>query len=88
MSLVFCLAVTLVGFDGEVIGAFDVTSVGQRNVVHSRERFRNAALSAEQRLYAMLRDCHLLQVPHDARWLGTPLAGAVVRARRSGPRAR
>ncbi|WP_315857751.1 helix-turn-helix domain-containing protein [Burkholderia cepacia] len=76
-SRVFCLAVPLVGFDGEVIGALDITGVGRRNVVQLREQFRHAALSAEQRLYAMLRDCHLLQVQYDPRWLGTPLAGVV-----------
>ncbi|AOI80899.1 Fis family transcriptional regulator [Burkholderia sp. NRF60-BP8] len=76
-SRVFCLAVPLVGFDGEVIGALDITGVGRRNVAQLRESFRHASLSAEQRLYAMLRDCHLLQVQHDARWLGTPLAGVV-----------
>ncbi|KVK84536.1 Fis family transcriptional regulator [Burkholderia cepacia] len=77
LSRVFCLAVPLVGFDGEVIGALDITGIGRRNVVQLRERFRHAALSAEQRLYAMLRDCHLLQVQYDPRWLGTPLAGVV-----------
>lgn len=77
LSRVFCLAVPLVGFDGEVIGALDITGIGRRNVVQLREQFRYAALSAEQRLYAMLRDCHLLQVQHDPRWLGTPLAGVV-----------
>ncbi|WP_244108481.1 helix-turn-helix domain-containing protein [Burkholderia anthina] len=77
LSRVFCLAVPLVGFDGEVIGALDITGTGRRNVVQLREQFRHAALSAEQRLYAMLRDCHLLQVQHDARWLDTPLAGVI-----------
>lgn len=77
LSRVFCLAVPLVGFDGEVIGALDITGTGRRNVVHLREQFRHAALSAEQRLYAMLRDCHLLQVQYDPRWLDTPLAGVI-----------
>ncbi|KER68004.1 Fis family transcriptional regulator [Burkholderia cepacia] len=77
LSKVFCLAVPLVGFDGEVIGALDITGIGRRNVVLLHEQFRHAALSAEQRLYAMLRDCHLLQVQYDPRWLGTPLAGVV-----------
>ncbi|RQZ16629.1 Fis family transcriptional regulator [Burkholderia sp. Bp9031] len=77
LSRVFCLAVPLVGFDGEVIGALDITGIGRRNVVQLREQFRHAALSAEQRLYALLRDCHLLHVQYDPRWLGTPLAGVV-----------
>lgn len=77
LSRVFCLAVPLVGFDGEVIGALDITGIGRRNVAQLREPFRHAALSAEQRRYALLRDCHLLQVQYDPRWLGTPLAGVV-----------
>ena len=77
LSRVFCLAVPLVGFDGEVIGALDITGVGRRNIAQLRESFRHASLSAEQRLYAMLRDCHLLQVQFDPRWLGTPLAGVI-----------
>ncbi len=76
-SRVFCLAVPLVGFDGEVIGALDITGTGRRNVAQLLEPFRHASLSAEQRLYAMLRDCHLLQVQYDPRWLGTPLAGVI-----------
>ncbi|RQZ21362.1 Fis family transcriptional regulator [Burkholderia sp. Bp9017] len=76
-SRVFCLAVPLVGFDGEVIGALDITGIGRRNIVQLREQFGHATLSAEQRLYAMLRDCHLLQVQYDPRWLGTPLAGVI-----------
>ncbi|WP_321883914.1 helix-turn-helix domain-containing protein [Burkholderia cepacia] len=76
-SRVFCLAVPLIGFDGEVIGALDITGVGRRNIVQLREQFSHAALSAEQRLYAMLRDCHLLQVQYDPRWLDTPLAGVI-----------
>ncbi|KWF55851.1 Fis family transcriptional regulator [Burkholderia pseudomultivorans] len=76
-SRVFCLAVPLVGFDGEVIGALDITGIGQRNAMQLREQFRHASLSAEQRIYAMLRDCHLLHVQYDPRWLGTPLAGVV-----------
>ncbi|OXI28625.1 Fis family transcriptional regulator [Burkholderia sp. AU16741] len=76
-SRVFCLAVPLVGFDGEVIGALDITGIGRRNVAQLREPLRHASLSAEQRLYAMLRDCHLLQVQFDPRWLGTPLAGVI-----------
>ncbi|WP_322080880.1 helix-turn-helix domain-containing protein [Burkholderia sp. BCC1972] len=77
LSRVFCLAVPLVGFNGEVIGALDITGIGRRNVVQLREPFRHASLSAEHRLYAMLRDCHLLQVQFDPRWLGTPLAGVI-----------
>ncbi|MFM0597708.1 helix-turn-helix domain-containing protein [Paraburkholderia dilworthii] len=72
---VFCLAVPLFGFHGEVIGALDITGTGKRNVSQVQEQFRLAALAAEQRLFATLRGCHLLRVQHDPRWLGTPLAG-------------
>jgi sigma-54 dependent transcriptional regulator, acetoin dehydrogenase operon transcriptional activator AcoR len=72
---VFCLAVPLFGFHGEVIGALDITGTGQRDVAQVQEQFRLAALATEQRLYATLRGCHLLRLQHDPRWLGTPLAG-------------
>lgn len=74
---VFCMAVPLVGLQGEVIGALDITGKGERDIGQVREQFRLAALAAEQRLFETLRDCHLLRVHHDPRWLGTPLAGVV-----------
>jgi transcriptional regulator of acetoin/glycerol metabolism len=72
---VFCLSVPLWGTEGQVIGALDITGRGQRDPGLLQEHFRQAALSAEQRLLATLRHCHLLAVQHDPRWLGTPLAG-------------
>jgi transcriptional regulator of acetoin/glycerol metabolism len=74
---VFCVAVPLFGFHGEVIGALDITGTGKRDVSQVQEQFRLAALAAEQRLFATLRGCHLLRLQHDPRWLGTPLAGIV-----------
>ena len=74
---VFCLAVPLFGFHGEVIGALDITGTGKRDVAQVQEQFRLAALAAEQRLFATLRGCHLLRLQHDPRWLGTPLAGVL-----------
>ncbi|TDV33663.1 regulatory Fis family protein [Paraburkholderia caballeronis] len=74
---IFCLAVPLYGLDGEVAGALDITGVGRRNVAQLREQFRYASLAAEQRLFTTLRDCHLLHLQHDSRWLGTPLSGVV-----------
>ncbi|MDR5646946.1 helix-turn-helix domain-containing protein [Burkholderia cenocepacia] len=73
----FCVAVPLFGLQGNVIGALDITGVGQRNVAEVQEQFRLAALAAEQRLFATLRGCHLLRVQHDPRWLDTALAGVL-----------
>ncbi|CAB5283025.1 phytochrome sensor protein [Burkholderia multivorans] len=74
---IFCLAVPLYGIDGEIVGALDITGTGRRNVVQLREQFRYASLSAEQRLFSSVRDCHLLHLQHDPRWFGTPLSGLV-----------
>ncbi|WDS34632.1 helix-turn-helix domain-containing protein [Pseudoxanthomonas sp.] len=72
---IFCLSVPLWGIEGQVIGALDITGRGQRDAGLLQEHFRQAALSAEHRLFATLRHCHLLAIQHDPRWLGTPLAG-------------
>lgn len=72
---IFCLSVPLWGTEGQVIGALDITGRGTRDVGLLQEHFRQAALSAEHRLFATLGHCHLLAVQHDPRWLGTPLAG-------------
>jgi transcriptional regulator of acetoin/glycerol metabolism len=74
---IFCLAVPLFGVDGEVIGALDITGVGQRDASTLREHFRVAGQTIQQRLFAALRHCHLLQIQHDPRWLGTPMSGVI-----------
>ncbi|SEL43619.1 regulatory protein, Fis family [Pseudoxanthomonas sp. GM95] len=72
---IFCLSVPLWGTEGRVIGALDITGRGTRDAGLLQEHFRQAALSAEHRLFATLRHCHLLAIQHDPRWLDTPLAG-------------
>jgi transcriptional regulator of acetoin/glycerol metabolism len=67
----------LFGLRGEVIGALDISGTGHRDVSQVGEAFRLAAFAVEQRLFATLRGCHLLRIQHDARWLGTPLAGVL-----------
>ena len=74
---VFCLAVPLFGVDGEPLGALDITGVGRRDPAMLGPHFRMAALSVQQRLFAGLRHCHLLQLQHDPRWLDTPMAGVL-----------
>lgn len=72
---VFCLSVPLHGLDGEVLGALDITGTGERDAELLHGYFRQAALSAENRLMQDHRPCHLLAVQHDTRWLHSPLQG-------------
>lgn len=72
---VFCLSVPLHGLDGELMGALDITGIGERDPELLLGHFQHAALAAENRLYAGLRDCHLLRLQYDARWLQSPLQG-------------
>ncbi|WP_312711013.1 helix-turn-helix domain-containing protein [Stenotrophomonas sp.] len=74
-AAVFCLSVPLHGLDGEVLGALDITGTGERDAELLHGYFRQAALSAENRLMQAQRACHLLAVQHDARWLHSPLQG-------------
>lgn len=76
-SQVYCLSVPLHGADGDVLGALDITGIGERDSELLRGYFRQAALSIENQLIQQQRDCHLLAVQHDARWLGTPLQGVL-----------
>ncbi|PPT77469.1 Fis family transcriptional regulator [Xanthomonas arboricola pv. populi] len=71
----FCLSVPLHGLDRELVGALDITGIGARETSLLLGHFRQAALAAENRLYAGLRDCHLLRVQYDTRWTATPLHG-------------
>ncbi len=84
---IFCLSVPLWGTEGQVIGALDITGRGQRDAGLLREHFRQASLAAEQRLFSTLRHCHLLEVQHDPRWLGTSLAGILAVDQDGGLRA-
>ena len=74
-SSVYCLSVPLHGLDGEVVGALDITGIGERDSELLGGYFRQAALSIENRLIQQYRPCHLLALQHDARWLHTPLQG-------------
>ncbi|WP_312916192.1 helix-turn-helix domain-containing protein [Stenotrophomonas sp.] len=74
-AAVYCLSVPLQGVDGEVLGALDITGIGERDSELLGGYFRQAALSVQNQLLHTLRDCHLLALQHDARWLGTPLQG-------------
>ncbi len=74
---IFCLSLPLMGIEGQVIGALDMTGRGQRDASLLLEQARIAALSAETRLLSTLRHCHLLRVHHDPRWLSSPLAGVL-----------
>lgn len=73
----FCLSVPLRGFDGDVVGALDITGRGERDVDMLRQHFRYAALSTELRMIESLGQCHLLRLQADPRWLATPLAGMI-----------
>jgi transcriptional regulator of acetoin/glycerol metabolism len=73
----FCLSVPLWGTEGQVIGALDISGHGERDVGLLQEHFRQAALSAEDRVFKTLGHCHLLRVQHDPRWLASPMAGVL-----------
>lgn len=75
---VFCFVVLLVGFDGEVIGVFDIIGVGWCNVVQLCEQFWYVVLFVEQWFYVMLCDCYLLQVQYDVCWFGMLFVGVIV----------
>jgi sigma-54 dependent transcriptional regulator, acetoin dehydrogenase operon transcriptional activator AcoR len=72
---VFCLSVPLHGLEGELVGALDITGIGERDPELLLAQFRQAALAAENRLYAGVRDCHLLRLRYDPRWGDSPLQG-------------
>ncbi|WP_084170144.1 helix-turn-helix domain-containing protein [Paraburkholderia ferrariae] len=72
---VFCLSVPLHGLEGELIGALDITGVGERNPGLLLAHFRQAALAAENRLISGLQHCHLLRLRHDPRWAESPMQG-------------
>ncbi|WP_027350409.1 helix-turn-helix domain-containing protein [Halotalea alkalilenta] len=72
---VFCLSVPLHGLEGELIGALDITGVGERDPELLLAHFRRAALATENRLIAGLRDCHIVRLRHDPRWTESPLQG-------------
>ncbi|MCF5225642.1 sigma-54-dependent Fis family transcriptional regulator [Pseudomonas syringae] len=72
---VFCVSVPVRGLGGEIIGALDITGVGERQAGAVLEQLSHAAMAAENRLFAGLDDCRILSLQHDPRLLGTPLQG-------------
>jgi transcriptional regulator of acetoin/glycerol metabolism len=72
---VFCVSVPVRGLGGEIIGALDITGVGERHAGAVLEQLSHAAMAAENRLFAGLGDCRILSLQHDPRLLGTPLQG-------------
>jgi transcriptional regulator of acetoin/glycerol metabolism len=72
---VFCVSVPVRGLHGEIIGAMDITGVGERQAGAVLEQLSHAAMAAENRLFASLGDCRILSLQHDPRLLGTPLQG-------------
>ena len=72
---VFCVSVPVRGLGGEIIGALDITGVGERQAGAVLEQLSHAAMAAENRLFAALSDCRILSVQHDPRLLDTPLQG-------------
>jgi transcriptional regulator of acetoin/glycerol metabolism len=71
----FCASVPVYGLDGQLIGALDITGIGERNAKVVLEQLRIAAMAIENRLYANLTDCRILSFQHDPRLIGTPLQG-------------
>lgn len=71
----FCVSVPIRGLLGDVIGALDITGIGDRQAGAVLEQLSHAAMAAENRLFAALGDCQILSLQHDPRLLGTPLQG-------------
>jgi sigma-54 dependent transcriptional regulator, acetoin dehydrogenase operon transcriptional activator AcoR len=71
----FCVSVPIRGLHGEVIGALDITGIGDRQAGAVLEQLSHAAMAAENRLFNSLGDCRVLSLQHDPRLLGTPLQG-------------
>ncbi|WP_422418337.1 sigma-54-dependent Fis family transcriptional regulator [Pseudomonas sp. GZD-222] len=71
----FCVSVPIRGLQGEVIGALDITGIGDRQAGAVLEQLSHAAMAVENRLFATLGNCQILSLQHDPRLLGTPLQG-------------
>ncbi|MDD2047845.1 sigma-54-dependent Fis family transcriptional regulator [Pseudomonas putida] len=71
----FCVSVPLRGLRGEVLGALDITGIGDRQAGAVLEQLNHAAMAVENRLFAGLSDCRILSLQHDPRLLGTALQG-------------
>ncbi|MCK9801391.1 sigma-54-dependent Fis family transcriptional regulator [Pseudomonas sp. MAFF 302030] len=73
----FCVSVPVFGVHGELVGAIDITGVGQRNASAVLEQLKIAAMAIESRLYSGLIDCRIVALQFDARLIGTPFQGLI-----------
>ncbi|MGH8380800.1 sigma-54-dependent Fis family transcriptional regulator [Pseudomonas sp.] len=71
----FCVSVPLRGLRGEVLGALDITGIGDRQAGAVLEQLNHAAMAVENRLFAGLSDCRILSLQHDPHLLDTALQG-------------
>lgn len=71
----FCASVPIHGINGDLIGALDITGVGERNAAAVMDHLRIAAMGAENRLFSKLKDCQVLSLQFDLRLIGTPFQG-------------
>ncbi|MGX1186448.1 transcriptional regulator of acetoin/glycerol metabolism [Pseudomonas sp. F-14 TE3623] len=71
----FCVSVPIHGVNGNLIGALDITGLGERNATAVMEQLCIAAMGAENRLYGGLKDCQVISLQHDPRLIGTPFQG-------------
>ncbi|MGU7775746.1 helix-turn-helix domain-containing protein [Burkholderia sp. MR1-5-21] len=72
---VFCLSVPLHGLAGELIGALDITGLGERDPALLLAHFRQAAVAAENHLISEQQNCHVLRVRYDQRWEQSSMQG-------------
>lgn len=71
----FCASVPLHAVNGNLIGALDITGLGERNAMAVMNQLHIAAMGAENRLFSRLKDCQILSLQFDPRLIGTPFQG-------------
>jgi transcriptional regulator of acetoin/glycerol metabolism len=71
----FCVSVPVYGVSGQLIGALDITGIGERNARAVLEQLQVTAMATENRSYANLKNCQIISLQHDPRMIGTPLQG-------------
>lgn len=71
----FCVSVPVFGLRGEFVGALDVTGIGTKNSAAVLEQLTIAAMAVESRLYASIKDCEIIAMQFDPRFIGTPYQG-------------
>ncbi|TWI50915.1 hypothetical protein IQ22_03614 [Pseudomonas duriflava] len=73
----FCVSVPLWGTQGELIGALDITGIGNRPVHSVLDQLNYAAMAVENRLYDDLPKTNILHLQHDPRLFDTPFEGLI-----------